>query len=72
MGHHQHGLAPLLPDLQQLRPHVFTGQRVQRTKRLVQQQQVRVVDQCPRDGHPLRHAAGKILCPGVFKPLQAD
>ncbi len=41
------------------------GQRIQRAKRLIEQQEARLVHQRPRDGNPLRHAARKLRRPGA-------
>ena len=41
-------------------------------QRLVQQQHLGAVHQCPGDGHPLLLAAGECLRPPVLKALQAD
>ncbi len=56
MRDHDHGLAARLPDAQQLAPHAVARQGVQRAERLVQEQQIGVLNQRPGNGHPLRHA----------------
>ena len=47
----------LLDDPHQLILHCHAGESVERIERLVQEQNLRLVDECPRNGHPLRHAA---------------
>ena len=69
VGHHKDGDRHRPPDPQQLLAHALTGQRVQRAKRFVHEEQVRFVDQRPGQSHPLRHAAGKLRRVTLFKPL---
>ncbi len=47
------------------------GERVQGAQRLIQQQDLRPVDERPGNGHALGHPAGKLVGVGFFKPLQA-
>ena len=59
-----HRLAAIIDGPQHI-PQVPPGLRVQRCRRLVQEDDLRVVDQRARDGQPLRLAAGEFLRPGV-------
>ena len=61
MGDEQDGLAALLPDTQQFQVHALAGQRVERSERLVHQDQPGIVDQRPGDGGALLHAAGEFV-----------
>ena len=47
--------------------HTLPGQGIQRAEGFVKQQQIRVVDERPSDGHALRHPAGEVLWPAVFE-----
>ena len=51
VGDEQDGLAPLLPDAEQLEAHLFPGHRVQRAERLVHQQQAGIGQERAADGH---------------------
>ena len=59
MRHHDHKM--VLRDLLQDFHHLHTGIAVQRAGRLVRQNDVRVIDQRPRDGHPLHLPAGELI-----------
>ena len=70
--HQQHRRAACLPEAQYLILHFHPREGVQRAQRLVQQQNPRMIDQCPRQGDALGHAAGKMMRIGVGKPFKAD
>src|SRR3984893_262935 len=57
MGDEQTRLAGLLPDLQQLDLHQIAGLRIERGKRLVHQQHLRIGRKRPREPDALLHAA---------------
>ena len=61
MGDEEAGLLFLLPGLQQLLLELGTGLCVQGAKGLIHQQHLGVYGVGPGDGHPLLHAAGKLL-----------
>ena len=64
MRHHQHGLdrQPAFdPEIDQVGTERLGSQHVERRKRLVHQQQVRMHDQCPGKADALAHAAGQFL-----------
>ena len=72
VGYQQDGNALQLPDLQQLEHHPLASQCIQRSKRFVKQQQIRLVDQCTCDRHPLRHATRKIPGQAPFEIHKSD
>ena len=51
----------LLPQLDDLRPHLVAQFRVQVTQRLIHQQHLGLPDNGPANGHPLPLAAGQRL-----------
>ncbi|MNF93199.1 hypothetical protein D3C84_758670 [compost metagenome] len=65
MGHQQHGEAVLLPEPLDQLLHFNAGQGIQGAQRLIQQQQARLVDQRPGQGHPLLLPAGQRCRPFV-------
>ncbi len=65
MGDQQHPAPPLLPHLGHQALRLDPGQCVQRAERLVEQQQIRVAHQRPRQRRPLRLAPGERLGPGI-------
>src|SRR4029077_9655441 len=66
------GLARALPDIEELRLHQAAGLRVERPKRLVHQQDVRIDRQCPGDRRTLLHAAGELRGIAVLEPRESD
>ena len=58
-------------NLFQLLLHILAQLQVQCAQRLIQQQNLRLVDQRPGDGHPLLLAAGKACDPPVGKARRA-
>ncbi len=56
-------------QLQDFLGHRHRHQRVQFAGRFVKQNQLRVHDQGAGDGHPLLHAAGKLVGQAVFHAL---
>ena len=83
---HQHGLFDIVrdhqdrlggdgfaqPQLHQLAAQRFGGEHIQRGKRLVQAQQLRLDRHRPRKAHLLPHAAGKLPRIGGFETVQPD
>ena len=57
VGHEQHGLARVLPEIEQHRMHVELGVGIERAERLVHQQDFRLRDQGAHQRHALAHAA---------------
>ena len=72
MGDEDDGHAGARPDLQQLALQLLAGERVERTKRLVHQQDVGVVGKHARDRHALLHAARELARIAVGEALEAD
>ena len=61
--HHQHGLdrqPAFAPEIEQVGAQRLRGQHVERRKRLVHQQEVRMHDQRPGKADALAHAAGQV------------
>ena len=72
VGDHQHRKARLLPQLQDFALHGQARERVELAQRLIQDPQLRLVDQRPRQGRALRHAARELVRVAVGKLAQAD
>ena len=62
----------LQPDALKLKIELIACDGVERTERLVHQQDVRIVGQRARDRGTLPHAAGKLARPRLFKAPDAD
>ena len=67
MGNVDGGKAHLLLNAPQLHPHGFPKLRVQIGQRFIQEQNVRLHDQCPSHGHPLLLAAGHLIRVAILK-----
>src|ERR1700736_2457718 len=63
MGDHDDGKADLLPEVTQYKPQLLAGERIQRSERLVQHQQRRVMNERAAERSALLHAARQF--PGV-------
>ncbi len=75
MRHHQDrldGHAPFAPHVQQVSAQGFCGEHVQRGKRFVHQQHVRIDDQRARHAHTLTHASGQLFGISALETVQAD
>ena len=55
MGYHHY--QTVFCHLPQQIHNLHAGTAVQRSRRLIRQQDIRIVDQCPGDGHPLHLAS---------------
>ena len=69
MGHINKGDPHLLLDTLQLVLHILAQPKIQRAQRLVQQQYLGTVHQCPGNGHTLLLSAGKLVDAASFKAL---
>ena len=67
MGDEQHGFLVAFPDAEQHFLHQGAGLIIQRTERLVEQQDLGIVGKGTGDGRALLHAAGELLRPVIFK-----
>src|SRR5882757_1763816 len=72
MGDEQHGLALTLPDAEQQFLHQRAGLVVERTERLVEQEDRRIVGERARNGRALLHAAGELFWVMVGERREAD
>ena len=72
MRDHHDGFAYLFAQLQKLVLHQFTGNGIQRSKRLIQQQHLRVAGQCASQVHSLLHSARQLVRIMVFKSIETD
>ena len=72
VGDHDNGLARRLPQPQQLVLHPLPRQGVERTERLVEQEDFRIVGERAGDRDALLHAAGELARKTMFEALQAD
>ena len=61
-----------LPESQHFILHPHAGEGVERAERFVEQEDFRMIDQRPRQGDALGHAAGEMVRVGVGKPFEAD
>ncbi len=71
VGDEHHRLAELAVEPDHLVLHVAADQRVERRERLVEQQDVGVAGERPRQADPLLHAAGELVGVGVLVARQA-
>ena len=67
----EHRGPPRLPDAQDFVLHAHPGELVEGAERLVQEQDLRMIDQRPGEGRPLGHAAGELMRVGVGEGLRA-
>ena len=72
MGDEEHRFARRQPQSFEVEAHLLARQCIERTERLVHQQQRRVVDQRPRDRDPLTHSAGQLERIAVGEILETD
>src|ERR1700756_2547187 len=70
--HKQHGLLVALPYPEQHLLHQRAGLIVECAERLVEQQDLGIVGERPRDRRALLHAAGELFRPMIFKAGEAD
>ena len=61
VGDQKTGVAPLLPQIDQLALHGQTGEGVELAQGLVQDQQAGIIDKGSGLRHPLRHAARQLM-----------
>ena len=61
MCNHDNRLFLFSPDIQDLILHIHSGKCVQRAKRLVQKQNIRMIDQRSYQRHSLRHTSGELM-----------
>lgn len=71
MGHQQHGRAAGLLEPQHFVLHLHAREGVERAERLVLKQDPQMIDERPRQGGALGHAAGKMVRIGVGKFFKA-
>src|SRR5471032_1977704 len=72
MGHEDHGDPLVFPDASQLVLEAAARECIERAERLVEQQELRPVDEPSGDRYALRHAARKLMRMMPFIALQAD
>src|SRR6516165_2017750 len=60
VGHEERRLVVALPDIEQSHIELVPRDRVEGGKRLVHQQQLRLVNERPADRHPLPHSAREL------------
>ena len=70
--HQDHGRALGGPDAQQLLLHLDLRERVERAKRLIQEEHAGLVDEHAREGGALGHAAGELVGIGLLEPGEPD
>jgi hypothetical protein len=66
----EYRLLPFEPDMLQLRVHLLAGHRIERTERLVHEQNGGIMNERTHHGHALLHAAGQFPWITLFKPLE--
>lgn len=72
MRHQQRCKAFALPERHDLRLHGDACQRVELAQRLVEHEDLGIVDQRSRQGDALRHAAGKLMRIGIEETRESD
>ena len=75
VGHHQDRFdrhPPFRPEIEKIGAQGLRGQHVERRKRLVHQQNLRLHDERAGKADALAHAAGKLLGIGRFETVEAD
>src|SRR5258708_40328347 len=72
MRDEKHGLAALLPQLEELVLHVLPRLHIKRAEGLVHQQDTRADDPALRDGNPLAHAARELMREPVLEAGEPD
>src|SRR6202022_174250 len=60
-----------LPDAHEIGAHLHAGKEIERAKRFVHVDDVRICGKGARNFHALTHAAGKLARVGIFKAVQA-
>lgn len=59
--HHHNGFSAGAPNAQELQVHLLAGEGIQCPKGLVQQEDIRVIDQLACQSHALAHASRQFL-----------
>jgi len=72
VGHQECTKSRPLPQRDELALHGDPRQRIELAQRLVENQQLRIVDQCARLSRALRHAARKLVRIGIGKACEPD
>src|SRR6266550_8190804 len=72
MGHEEDRRSRFAPDATELFVQSVTRDLVERTERLVHQQDLWVADESPRDGHSLSHTARQLMRIRMLPPFEAD
>src|SRR5580698_2003229 len=60
----------LLPYSEQLKLKTDAGERIKRSKGLIQKEEIGIVDECTRNRHALRHATGQFRWIVLFESAQ--
>ena len=71
MRDEEHRLAAARADALDVERHLVAGERVQGPEGLIHEQERRVVDERPADGHTLAHAARELVGEPALEPLQS-
>lgn len=71
VGNQQHLLTGLVPQAEQQGLHLLAGKGIQRAKRFIKQQQLRVGRQRAGNAYPLTLAAGELPDKALFRPFEA-
>src|SRR5882757_8193186 len=72
MRHHDHRDADVHPQALKFLLQLETSQRIQRSQRLIEQQQLGAIDQCASDGGALCHSTGNLVWPRCLEAAQAN
>jgi len=64
--------AAIVPQIEEIAAQGFRCQHVERGKRLVEQQDIRIDDERARETHTLAHAAGQLLRICVLEAVEPD
>src|SRR5207302_802971 len=72
VSNQEHGRAASLPEAQHLILHAHARERVEGPQGLVEEKNLGMIDQRPRQSDPLGHAAGQMVGEGVGECREAD
>src|SRR5215218_6370862 len=72
MRHEQHRGSPRFPEPQHFILHLHAGEGVQRPEWFIEQQDFRMIDERPREGDALRHAAGEMVWKCIGEGFEAN
>src|SRR5207249_3613498 len=70
--HQKHGGAAIFPKVQYFVLHAHASEGIERTQRLIEEENFRVINECACKSDALRHTAGQVMRIGSAERLQAN